>query len=307
MDPFILISALAGAVATLIGTGISYFATIETNKENRDYATQMTNAQWERDDRNLQIQVEDAKAAGLSPLAVTGSMNTSSPLNYVGQAPQMDLSSLLALSTTMMNNATTKSEGEANRKKSSEDLDKQLTYNLTVFEKQLKADKDLQNDQLAHDVLILGKQLKYQYDVLNEQSLSHSQDLESDRLIQLSNQSMETYSQISATIGMAPRTEYVTDLNTYVQMYNSFMVKYKNFLEDWQNVDTGLTTQATTSEGMSATALKNGVSFQDSAGQSYDSKSALLHDMYYKYFSDAVLPILVDDKSWQSRSYSYQE
>lgn len=301
-----LLPAIISAVGALIGTGINSYQQDKANAENKSYATQMTNAQWERDDSSLQRQVEDAKKAGLSPLAVTKAMNTSSPLNYVAQAPQMDLSWLAGLGTSMSSIISEQQENSKDRQSDAENLEKQLAHNLTVLEKTIQRDKDLQQNQIAQDILSLGKQLTYQYDVLNEQSKSHSQDLESDRLIQLSTQSMDLYNSITQSIGMAPRTEYVTDLKTYSEMYNSFMVKYNNFLQDWKNVDMGNITSFNESEGMSSNALKTGVQFSRSNGKQYESKSAMLHDMFAEYFSSAVFPIIIDDKSWTSRSYKYE-
>lgn len=304
---FEMIGAIVGAIMGLIGTGVSIASQNKTNEENREYATSMTTAQWERDDSSLQRQVADAKAVGLSPLAVTGSLNSSSPLNYVAQAPQMDLSSLIGLVGSSTQAMSTNKEKEKQREHESENLDKQLTYNLHALEKQIHANKELQESQEANDILLLGKQLSYQYDVLNEQSKAHAQDLESDRLTNLSNQSMETYKQISESIGMAPRTEYVNNLKDYTDMYNSFMRKYNNFLEDWKGVDMGSTTQESNSESMGSDALQVGVKFTTSSGKTYDSKSALLHDMFAEYFTDAVLPIYIDSEKWSSRDYKQQD
>lgn len=301
-----LASAVASTVVGAVGTGVNAKVQTDINEENLAYAQGMTEEQWRRDDSSLQRQVIDAKKAGLSPLAVTGAMNSSSPLNYQAQAPQMDLASLIG-GISSFDNVTEALGKKADFEHSDKQQDKDLTNDLFKFNRQLEANQKLQDDQLAQDIIKFNKTLAYQYDELNEMSLQNAQKLDGDRLIHLSNQTMELYSQVSKTIGLSPRVEYVTDYKTYIDKFNSFMVRYNELLNDPMLVDNGKTTSASTSEQMSASALKNGVSFGDSASQSYDVDSAVLRDLYATYIKDYAIPILVDDKSFLSRKYKLQE
>lgn len=120
-------AAAIGAGAGLIGNGINNLFTNnmnnrnaalqaqinreniaaqkEINQQNLDFIRAQTQAQWERDDSAYQRQVADLEAAGLSPLAGSGPMqsNTVSSPNLQAaqqypahfQAPQFDVNSIV--------------------------------------------------------------------------------------------------------------------------------------------------------------------------------------------------------------------
>jgi len=85
-------SALVGAGGGLVGAGLSAaanFANIREQGKSRELQERMFNEQmdyakatqqttWDREDTALQRQIEDARASGLSPLAVVGSGGASS-------------------------------------------------------------------------------------------------------------------------------------------------------------------------------------------------------------------------------------
>lgn len=299
-----ILPALIAAAAAIGGSAINYESQKQTNEDNLAYSQSMTEKQWNRDDTSLQRQVEDAKAAGLSPLAVTGSMNSSSPLNYAAQAPQMDIASLVGAFSSF-ENVSNGYEKYMDRKTSSDQFDKELTHDLYKFNEQLKASKELQDDQLANEIIKLNKTLAYNYDQLNEMSLQNAQNLENDRLQYLSEQSMQIYNSVAQTCGLSPRVEYVTDYKEYLTKFNSFMVHYKELLNDPNLIDTGYTTQASQSEAFGSSASKLGLNIQSSASQSYEVSSAVLRDLYASYIKDYAIPILVDDKKFTSREYKY--
>ena len=164
------IGSLIDGIFGLIGTGINSYQQDKTNRENRDYATQMTTAQWERDDTSLQRQVKDAELAGLSPLAVTGSMNSSSPLNYVAQAPQMDLSSLIGLASAAG------SQIESQKFQASENA-KDRTLSLIMEGKKLSSqidqwnkENELSESEQIDAMVQFNKTMQLQYDILEQQN-----------------------------------------------------------------------------------------------------------------------------------------
>lgn len=98
--------ALACAIASLIGTGVNAYSQYKTNKQNQDinernldFQAAQTQAAWERDDQYFEKAVASAERAGLSPLAVNGAMQNSSPLSAPSpismQAPQVDTNSMI--------------------------------------------------------------------------------------------------------------------------------------------------------------------------------------------------------------------
>lgn len=102
----ILISTGAGLIGSAIGNAVNTHNVKETNKVNQeinqnniDYNTAMTREQWERDDTAHQREVADLKAAGLSPIANLGGLQSSSPLGaptpIAMQAPQIDTNSIV--------------------------------------------------------------------------------------------------------------------------------------------------------------------------------------------------------------------
>lgn len=303
-----LIVGVIGAVTGLIGAGINNYQQDKVNKENKDYATEMTNAQWERDDTSLERQVKDAKAAGLSPLAVTGAMNTSSPLNYVAQAPQMDLSSLVGLASSAMGNMTTRAEGKENRFATSENLKKELDNSLKELEMKFKNDKELQDDQQIEDSINLGKTLSYQYSVLNEQVWEKQQDIEIDRIKTAQEKNLEIYNSLCQSIGFAPKTKEVDNYEDYIHLYDNFMVKYNQYLNDLKHIDGPRITSQGNSESLDSKALGQGIGFSTSENASMDNNRDLLHQAYSEYLSNAVFPILTfdSDTRLESPSYNYE-
>lgn len=311
--PFI-ISAVGSITASVAGNYINASTTEKVNQNNLAYSQGMTEAQWARDDTSLQRQVEDAKQAGLSPLNVVGAMNSSSPLNYMAQAPQMDISSLIGAFSSIDNIGNALQE-RYKEEKAGERLDKQLSASLKELEKKIQADKDLQQDQFNQDAILLGKQLTFQYHQLEEQSKAHAQDLESDRLIEISRQNQELYSQICNSVGISPQVEYVSssDLSTYTTKLAEFMKYYNQWAKDSAQFsdDYNVTARSQSdSSGMgSNVAGVAGVNFSEGSQESatYDYEASRTHKLFKEYLKGAVFPILIDDTKWQSRDYKYEE
>lgn len=309
-----IIAAIGVIGASVAGNKINAKTQEDVNNQNLAYAQDMTEQQWQRDDSSLQRQVEDAKLAGLSPLAVTGSLNSSSPLNYTAQAPQMDLSSLVGAFSSF-DNITNVLENRYKEKKEDERLDKQLSASINELEKTIKANEQLQKSQFAQDALVLGKQLTYEYTVLTEQSKAHKQDLESDRLIELSRQNQELYSQVCASIGMSPQIEYVSasNLSEYTEKMSAFMKFYNQWAKDSSHFsdDYNITSRSTSdSAGLgSSVAGVAGVNFSDGSSESatYDYSDARMRKLYEQYLKNAIFPVLIDSTEWSEREYKYTE
>lgn len=310
--PFI-ISAVGSITASVAGNAINASNTNKVNESNLAYSQGMTEAQWARDDTSLQRQVEDAKLAGLSPLNVTGAMNSSSPLNYMAQAPQMDLSSLIGAFSSFDNIGNALQE-RYKEKQAGERLDKQLTASLNELQTKIASDKAMQQDQFLNDALLLGKQLTFQYNQLTEQSKAHKQDLESDRLIEISRQNQELYSQICNSLGLSPQVEYVSsnDLTSYTAKLAEFMKYYNQWAKDSSHFsdDYNVTSRSQSdSAGMgSNVAGVAGVNMNEGSSESatYDYEVSRTHKLYKEYMKGAVFPILIDDTEWSYRDYEYK-
>lgn len=222
------IGSLIDGIFGLIGTGINSYQQDKTNRENRDYATQMTTAQWERDDTSLQRQVKDAELAGLSPLAVTGSMNSSSPLNYVAQAPQMDLSSLIGLASAAG------SQIESQKFQASENA-KDRTLSLIMEGKKLSSqidqwnkENELSESEQIDAMVQFNKTMQLQYDILEQQNTEFQANQDLSRLENVSRQSLEQYKSVCSSIGVSPKTKIFKDYNEYVTALNNFWSQYSN-------------------------------------------------------------------------------
>lgn len=123
------ISGTIGGIASLIQTGVNSQNVNNTNMLNMlqhnndlDYNKAMTEKAWERDDNYYQRSVADLEAAGLSPLAISGSPSVSAPLSAptapTYQAPQMDLNGLIQSALASAEMAETKRhnvKGEENK------------------------------------------------------------------------------------------------------------------------------------------------------------------------------------------------
>lgn len=105
MDPIVW-AALISGITALVTSGINVATTIKNNRDNADinqknldFNAAQTQEAWERDDTYYQRSVEDAKAAGLSPLAINGAMPNTAPLSSPSpiamQAPQIDTNSMI--------------------------------------------------------------------------------------------------------------------------------------------------------------------------------------------------------------------
>lgn len=104
MDP-LTIAALGSLAISAISAGYNAWSAFRTNETNQKWTEEQNDLNYQRSTQALQTKVADARKAGLSPLAALGSSGTqiTTPLQYQAQAPQMDVSQMLASMTSLSN------------------------------------------------------------------------------------------------------------------------------------------------------------------------------------------------------------
>ena len=241
-----LLPSVISAGASLGEAGMNIAAQEKANQQNRQYALEMTEKQWARDDTSLQRQVADAKAANLSPLAVTGSVASSSPLAYQANAPQMDLSGLigsLASATNVLDKSFERGLRREEDTEQTRQFEKRLRADSEQFQATLEQNKQQFDSNQLFSIKSFDKQMVYQYNALN--SSNWSQD--SQNIMQVSQHSLELYNQVCQSLGVAPETEIVTDLEEYKTKYNAFMVRYRAAIESFNGQFASRSTSVSTS------------------------------------------------------------
>lgn len=228
-----VIAAVVGAIAS----GANMALQDKTNEENREHADALTTAQWERDDTSLQRQVADAKAAGLSPLSVTGSQASSPAIMSQAQAPQFDVSQILGSVDQSLALDSNERIASENRKSQNSQFDREFWLECYKADSQIEQAKaELEQSAIEHkDLMLQGlNELQYQYDVLNDQIDTHNGDVDAlysekfqERLENLSQRSYETYSNFCSVLGIPAKMavydkvdEYYTALSTFTNLLN---------------------------------------------------------------------------------------
>lgn len=305
-----LASAVASTVVGAVGSGVNAKVQSDINDENLAYAQGMTEEQWRRDDSSLQRQVADAKKAGLSPLAVTGAMNSSSPLNYQAQAPQMDLASLIA-GISSFDNVTNTLQKKAELKQSDEQLDKNLVHDLYKFNAQLENEKDYQDNSLKQDLVKFNKEMIYQYDVLNSQNEQFSKGQDLDRLQSISNTSLKQYEQICASLGVAPNTKEYSDYGDYLEAKRNFDAAYLRTANARSLSGISDKTSFSNSEGakLGSSVLSTGVNFsnENASSLSVDTTKTNSFSLLMEAINKYPFPIFVIPEGEDIEKYSYED
>lgn len=306
------IGSLIDGLFGLIGTGINNYQMDKTNRENRDYATTMTTAQWERDDTSLQRQVKDALNAGLSPLAVTGAMNSSTPLNSVAQAPQMDLSSLIGLASSAGSQIESEKfqAGENEKDRIHEDL--QETKKLNAQIEQWNKENELEDSEQTNDIVKFNKTMIYQYDLLNSNNDNFYAGQELERLQNTSNQSLEQYKSLCSSLGVTPKTKVYSDYNEYVTALSEFWATYGTYALHRGNEQVPDTSSQTVTDNASldSKVLGSGVGFSQQSTQSatVDNRTSNNFEYLSQYLGNAYFPVFIvgeDNKTY--KNYKYDE
>lgn len=223
-----VIAAIVGAIAS----GANMALQDKTNDENREHADALTTAQWERDDTSLQRQVADAKAAGLSPLAVTGSQASSPAIMSQAQAPQFDISQILGSIDQSLALDSNERIASEDRKSQNSQFDRNFWLECYKADATIKqAEVELEQSAIEHkDLMLQGlNELQYQYDVLNDQIDTHNGDVDAlyqekfqERLENLSQRSYDTYSSLCSTLGIPIKMKVCDTVESYYSALSSF-------------------------------------------------------------------------------------
>lgn len=297
--------AISLALGTLIAGLISGAASLwnthsqeKTNEENLDHADSLTTAQWERDDSSFQRQVADAKAAGLSPLSVTGYAPSSSPVTAMAQAPQMDLSQMIGA----LGSAGDIALGEKQLGESKRQFDQTMvleTYKATEAVNQLQQQIDQTALEHKDQVKQFAASLEYQYNLLNDQIDTHVADqnavfsLEFQKeMARASEDSWKTYETLCNTLEIAPPVQYYTDYSAYINALNDYSLDWSKMMFKSDTSAKSYTTAENTSSSVNVNANAAGtglgVGASDSNGVSYASSYS---DDYTRFNSSLVLPM----------------
>lgn len=161
-----MFGTFAAIVASLLGAAVSY----ETAKQNResqekqnqynlDYAKATTEQQWERDDTTYQRSVADATAAGFSPLAILdgGLSPNSSAIAYQGQAPQLDINSVVQSLMNASNQIYQSSESDKKQAHELKIQEKEFQNNIDLLKQELENAKTEKSIELQNTLEVLEK------------------------------------------------------------------------------------------------------------------------------------------------------
>lgn len=222
------------AIATVIGAAIAAAAAIgntisqsETNKANRAQAEALNAKANERDDTQFQRAVADAKAAGLSPLAAisNGGGNTA-PIMSTAQAPQMDLSSLIGLGTSMADLSETKRSNKAREDISNKEIEKRTE----IAEEQIAAAITQTNMNNDAQMQRLQKQIEQQNKTLQLEDDKLKQEIAEKK----SEKTFQTWQEIGKTWGINPKATYTDDWEVYTQKLAIAEEKFAEALKIFQ-------------------------------------------------------------------------
>lgn len=146
------------------------------NKQNMDYAREMTLAQWERDDTAYQRAVADAEAAGLSPLAISGGASntpavTDGPMNAVASGninPFQFVEGIMNAFTSRDRLSFDKEEAE----KTHDETAKQLANTAEEIGALVESNK-IKSEEVKNNLLIAQQTLQFQQDNLEYLKAKH--------------------------------------------------------------------------------------------------------------------------------------
>lgn len=237
----LIAGGLLAAVAAVVGTGVNAYMQNKTNETNKeinqqqlDYNAAMTQQSWERDDNAHQREVADLEAAGLSPIAASGSgaMNSSplgAPSPIAMQAPQIDINALTQSLLGYENVKEIKRHNQAVEKYESGKLENEAT------ELELRAQQlDIENKKVEEQIKYNAKVLKLQAEELDEKIRSNKKG-EELRLSETEQRYFEAESQ--QVIKEIQRQSGGTDVPTNVfHDFEIYTVHYKLWLSKFNRL-----------------------------------------------------------------------
>ena len=152
--PRIAAAALgAGIAATagLIASAYNNYQTNKTNKENQEWTSEENEKTREAEAHALQTRTEDAVNAGFSPLAAldTGAAQVSSPLQYRGDAAQMDFSSMIGAVSDAGMTISNQYAQEKLQKEQLKDNSKNRDSQYQIAQLQCQSQKDIASANIA--------------------------------------------------------------------------------------------------------------------------------------------------------------
>lgn len=236
-------SAIASAVISIFGSILSYVSSRKTNQSNDeinqgnlDYNKALTLKQWERDDTAHQREVADLEAAGLSPLAASGSgaMNSQAigaPSALAMQAPQIDLNALSQSILGMAQINENKRHNMAIEKYESGRLENEAAQ-IEIKAKEL----DIENKKVEETIKHNAALIKLQSQEIDEKIRSNKKG-EELRLSEIEERKFEEESQrmvkeIQRQAGGADiKTEVIYDFDIYSKRMQLWSIQFSNFID----------------------------------------------------------------------------
>lgn len=243
-----VVTALVSAVVSAASTAYNGYQTNKTNQQNADLYYEGLEANTEVAQNGLTWKVQDAKRAGLSPLAA---LNSSTHGNLVSattptmQASQSDPSSLLSSLSSMSNEYAsdqTRKEVEASQAKTARkgfakdkyiaelnaNLNEEIAKNRLAFDKD-KAENELNeqirqyNNTYALDLQKFNTSQRTQYDLLETDITERT----AKRLESVSDTQSKTLAEFAKNNGVYIRQQpfYITDeatFNEWLTLDNDF-------------------------------------------------------------------------------------
>lgn len=163
-----LIAGLVSAAVVVIGSVISAAIQDKTNQDNIEAQEKSNSTNIELANTSLQRKVDDAKAAGLSPLAAINGPATSSVVTQPTYSSGIDISPLFS-SISQIGGSLTSS---LTQKYSADSISKSSKYSADSLAKtaMYKTDKDfeLATRKLEQDLAISNKELSFKYSQLKQ-------------------------------------------------------------------------------------------------------------------------------------------
>ncbi len=300
------------AIATVIGAAIAAAAAIgntvsqsETNKANRAQAEALNAKTNERDDTQFQRAVADAKAAGLSPLAAisNGGGNTA-PIMSTAQAPQMDLSSLIGLGTSMADLNETKRSNKAREEISRTEIEKRTE----LAEEQIAAAITQTNMNNDAQMKRLQKEIEQQNKTLKLEENKYKQEIAEKK----SEKTFQTWQEIGKTWGINPKATYTDDWEVYTKKLAKAEEDFAKALEIYkdnakadksgQNSSSAQSFQTGANVALKAGGMGPGIEVGGNYGDSKSNSTGATEDITRK--NSAYLAELCKDIEWPIYIYN---